>query len=489
MARRKKSQKNSDEPRVPVKDTNLDDVLTDQLGVYGTYVLEDRAIPATADGLKPVQRRILWALFKELGSRPEKNTVKSARIEGEVQGKFHPHSGIYNTMVNMVEGSTRPTVEGRGNFGSYSKNTPAAAPRYTEARLNKFSMACFFDGRFANTFSLIPNFDNSNVEPVILPAQLPTVLAFGSQGIAMGTSTHLPAFTTRSLYNLVVKALKTKNHLVNPKQCAKILEFTCPYGGEMISPEQDVLNFMKTGRGSIEWTCTYKVVDKCMHIVGIAPNWNVDSKIAKIASLPFVTQVADMGGSDNIDIRISFKRMNEDDLDDAMYKVEKLMTSKIGYNCNVVSRVLRESELVDTTESTFSAWNIPEIIKHWVEWRLGLEKRALKEENSQLRKRLSYLKLMLKATNNLDIIFKLLKTKKIDKVKVLAKKLKITEEQSKVIWSMQVGKLDRLSQDELKSEMKSLNERNKEVKRLYKLPAKSTLIHMKANKENLTAVI
>lgn len=492
MAKRSKKKNKVLDKGVPenIKDESLDNIITEMMLTYSTYVLEGRVIPAFQDGLKPVQRRLLWTLYKELNSRPEKNTIKSAQVTGITMGRFHPHAGSYDSLVNLIEGTPCPLVIGQGNFGNYSKNTPAANERYTEVKMSEFAMACFFDKRFEGSVQTIPNYDNTNQEPVVLTCQLPLILALGLQGIAVATTTKIPSFTIQSIYDITQKALKRKDQLVTAEQCLKTLDFSSAYGGNMVSSEEEILELFKTGKGKVDWECEWHASekDKCVHITGFPPEWNVDNKMSAISKIPEVAQVADMSDEHGYDIRVSFRRLNEDDWQDAVEKVSKHLSNSLTYVSNVVDRKLKKEELVDTAQSDFNGWNIPKILQHWVHWRMKLERYALKDENSKIVARVKHLNLLLLAANNLKIIFDILKIKKIDKVETLAKKLNISEEDSRAIWAIQVGKLDSLSKSDMKKEKSRLIKRSKEIKKLYKIPATAVSEHLKLNKKSLTGV-
>jgi DNA gyrase subunit A len=467
-----------------IRRRNLDDVLKKSLKEYGTYVLEERAIPSIEDGLKPVQRRILWALSHSLNSSPDKNFMKCARVSGEVMGKYHPHGDSYNVLVNMVEGATQPLIEGHGNFGGPSDYTPAASSRYTECRISKFTNETYFNSRYDKSFPKVATFDSSNLEPVYLPAQLPMILALQQQGIAMGTTTNIPAFSTESLYLVTQTAFSKyveKDFKLPSNYLMKMLEWKAPYGGQVISNDADKLNVIKTGKGSIEWSCDYveSLQKRTLTITGIGPNWSYDNKKEKISELPYVASVADMSDDKGMKIVITLKRCNDDLAQDHLDKLKKMMLSRVTYRCNVVSRKFVAGEVLDSYESTFSSMSIIDIISYWCKWRMELEKTSLTCELEDLRHKQSKIDLMIKAVNNIDIIFKLLKQKNIDKVKVLAKQLQITEEESKSIWAIAVGRLDRLSFDDLSNERKAILSRIKEIKILHRNPEKSVLQQLK----------
>ena len=175
---------------------------------YAMSVIASRALPDVRDGLKPVQRRVLYSMI-ELNNGPDKPHRKSARIVGDTMGKYHPHgdSSIYGALVNMAqEWSTRyPLVDGHGNFGSVDGDG-AAAMRYTEARLSKISMELLADIN-KNTVDFVPNFDETEKEPTVLPSRYPNLLVNGTQGIAVGMATNIPPHNLREVIGAVVKII------------------------------------------------------------------------------------------------------------------------------------------------------------------------------------------------------------------------------------------------------------------------------------------
>ena len=191
-----------------IEDVDLKKKMEDSYIDYAMSVIAARALPDVRDGLKPVQRRVLYSMI-ELNNGPDKPHRKSARIVGDTMGKYHPHgdSSIYGALVNMAQDwSTRyPLVDGHGNFGSMDGDG-AAAMRYTEARLSKISMELLADIN-KNTVDFVPNFDDTEKEPVVLPSRYPNLLVNGTTGIAVGMATNIPPHNLREVTNAVVKII------------------------------------------------------------------------------------------------------------------------------------------------------------------------------------------------------------------------------------------------------------------------------------------
>ena len=222
---------------------------------YAMSVIASLALPDVRDGLKPVQRRILYSMI-ELNNGPDKPHRKSARIVGDTMGKYHPHgdSSIYGALVNMAqEWSTRyPLVDGHGNFGSVDGDG-AAAMRYTEARLSKISMELTADIN-KDTVDFMPNFDETEKEPVVLPARFPNLLVNGTSGIAVGMATNIPPHNLREVIDAVVRIIDNKIADKDETTMEEILEIIkgpdFPTGGEILGT-RGIEEAYRTGRGKI----------------------------------------------------------------------------------------------------------------------------------------------------------------------------------------------------------------------------------------------
>ena len=463
---------------------SLDKILYDNIKEYSEYVLEDRALPAWQDGLKPSQRRLLWALYHNLNSKPDKTYLKCARITGQAM-LYHPHGESYQTLVNMIEGTPCPLLYGLGNFGSYSSYNPAGASRYTEAKSSEFTIATFFDPRFLPVMEMVSNYDSSATEPVYLPAQLPIVLALGSTGIAVGVTTDIPAFTVPSLIKAVQLALREKNYIVPIKKLTQTLEFASAYGGKLDEAASEIKSVLETGVGTISWECEYDVVKDEVNIYGFPPGWNFDTKMAAIQKIPDVATCVDISAGRDIHVKVTFRQVDRDKKDAAIKKVVSLLRSKKHHKLNVMTRYLQKDDVIDFTKGEFESISVQQLLAKWVAYRVDLECKALTAEIEKLAKDLEKYELLKLAADNLDIIFKILKTKGVDKVKELSKKLKITPEQSSTIWQIPVGRLDRLSSSEFVKNIQETKDKIKSVKKRLKAPEDSILLHMKENMKAL----
>ena len=222
---------------------------------YAMSVIASRALPDVRDGLKPVQRRVLYSMI-ELNNGPDKPHRKSARIVGDTMGKYHPHgdSSIYGSLVNMAQDwSMRyPLVDGHGNFGSVDGDG-AAAMRYTEARLSKISMELLADIN-KHTVDFVPNFDNTEKEPVVLPSRYPNLLVNGTTGIAVGMATNIPPHNLREVINAVVKIIDNRvleDRKTDIEEILDIVKAPDFPTGAMILGTRGAEEAYRTGRGKI----------------------------------------------------------------------------------------------------------------------------------------------------------------------------------------------------------------------------------------------
>ena len=238
-----------------VQEVDLKDTMERSYIDYAMSVIASRALPDVRDGLKPVQRRILYAMI-ELNNGPDKPHRKCARIVGDAMGKYHPHgdSSIYGALVNMAqEWSTRyPLVDGHGNFGSVDGDG-AAAMRYTEARLSKISMEMLSDIN-KNTVDFVPNFDETEKEPVVLPSRYPNLLVNGTSGIAVGMATNIPPHNLREVINGVIKIIDNiveEDRKTTLEEVMEIVQGPDFPTGAMILGRRGIEQAYSTGRGKI----------------------------------------------------------------------------------------------------------------------------------------------------------------------------------------------------------------------------------------------
>lgn len=439
---------------------------------YGTYVLMDRAVPSMEDGLKPGQRRLLYTMYT-LGLRDTGKHMKAARVTGTTMAVYHPHSSAFGALARMCAGIPAPFVDGYGNWGSHA--TEPAAERYVECRFTKLGFDNFFDPFYFRCIDTVPNYDGTTTEPVVLPSVLPMILAIGQSGLAVGTTTNIPSFTIDSLKKVIRILLKkssdTKLAKATPELLAKHLEFSSVYGGKVISDTSAIVQVMATGAGPIEWSCDYTVhnpsaemAEATIIITGMPDDWNHVSRLKRLntdVKYSFVKEAMDNTDRNGIKLTIRLKRATINERKAYIAKLEKeILTCTSTYRVNVNKRDKTTNAVGVVDVSTeFSSKSIVDLLNDWLHWRVyTLEYKAFKEELCRLRAALAKEELLILAIDNLDVIFSLLKKKNIDKVAELADKLRISIDQSKYIWSMAVGSLDRLSKDKVLIKIDSIEQ-------------------------------
>ena len=268
-----------------IHDVDLKKTMENSYIDYAMSVIASRALPDVRDGLKPVQRRVLYSMI-ELNNGPDKPHRKCARIVGDTMGKYHPHgdSSIYGALVNMAQDwSTRyPLVDGHGNFGSVDGDG-AAAMRYTEARLSKVAMTMLKDID-KDTVDFVPNFDETEKEPVVLPSRIPNLLVNGTQGIAVGMATNIPPHNLREVVAAIEKMIDNRVNENRDTDLEEIMEIIkgpdFPTGGEILG-KSGIESAYKTGRGKI----------KVRAVTEIEPMQNGKNRII-VTELPYMVNKA-----------------------------------------------------------------------------------------------------------------------------------------------------------------------------------------------------
>lgn len=450
------------------KPSNAADLLQDAaflrfaIDNYRTYmmsVIEDRAIPDYRDGMIPITRRILWSMF-DLGIRANAKSVKSARVVGDVLGRFHPHSdvGTYKAMVGMTNrNSPFPFIKGDGNWGSMTE--PAfAAMRYTEARMGKNAEALLFDKFYTPAIEFVTNFDGTGKEPLMLPAILPVVLLTGKQGIAPGATTYIPSVTFKSLIAFL-KATFAAGKLDLPT-AIKTLRFTSTSGGVELMPktpeERAARNALFTTiNGKIKLGSTYTYAEQAgagvLTVTAFADHWDIAKVIEKVMKVEGVQDALDDTGKADkyAKLVIRYKRGIRGV---AAQKVTDKLHAALCANQNLVLN-FTERYIDETGQGQARMRPMPlmKFFSEWIKYRIELEKRActfwMGEADKQIRK----LELLVMACDNLDFLFQLLK-KRLDRAAMneqIAKRFKITVDEANIITDMKYYQLSRLERDAL----------------------------------------
>jgi DNA gyrase/topoisomerase IV subunit A len=421
---------------------------------YARMVVEDRAIPDFRDGLIPVYRRILWAMYR-LHNHHNTKYLKKARIVGDTMGKYHPHGdiSIVNAMTTMAKGKTAiPLIDGQGNWGSYKSK--AGAMRYIEARLSEFSDKVLLDPYYMRAVTKIPSYDGSDEEPLYLPALLPNLLLFGIDGgIAVGTTAVLPPFHPQGIKDLLTLAFRNKS--ISPELCHHHLRMNYRWGGQIVSSNDEMINFYRTGEQTIYFSCNYTVDGKIITITGIPPRWNYDNNIESLQDHPDVASVKQLS-KHGIEVIITMKNT---DLK-SFQRVEKKLQTYVAARSNVTLRYVSRGGIVSESGAEFHASNIPSILQKWARWRIALERRAIGIHLTELRKEIHNLELLVKATNHLDDIVKILKIRntKVSIEQQLSSILHISQEDAAYIFDQRTRRLAHISILDITAKIKELQQ-------------------------------
>ena len=452
---------------------------------YALSVITSRALPDVRDGLKPVQRRILYSMLRELSLRPEGRHVKSARVVGEVMGTYHPHGdqSIYDALARMAQSFTMraPLVDGHGNFGSPDGDAPAAM-RYTECKLAPIAMELLRElGQ--GTVAFRPNYDGQNVEPVVLPARFPNLLVNGSQGIAVGMATSIPPHNFGEVIEACV-ALIDEPELPAAKLMKHVKGPDFPTGGQLVSSKKEIAEVYETGQGSLRLRGEWKVEKETGKgnpkiVVTSIPyavvRATVVEKVAEVIikkRLPHLLDVRDES-TDECRIVLEHKKGADPQLVMAyLYKHTPLQTN---VQVNLTCLVPTDVEEVSAPARV----GLAELLRHFLDFRMEVVTRRLSFELAQLEKRIHILEGFVKVFDALDETIRIIRRSegKQDAAAKLIARFELSEEQVDAILELRLYRLAKL---EILIITKELDEKRKEAARLGQLlkskPARWKLI-------------
>ena len=420
---------------------------------YSMYVIMDRALPHIGDGLKPVQRRIIYAM-SELGLNADSKHKKSARTVGDVLGKFHPHgdSACYEAMVLMAQPfSYRYTlVDGQGNWGAPDDPKSFAAMRYTEARLSRYSEVLLSElGQ--GTVDWVPNFDGTLDEPATLPARLPNLLLNGTTGIAVGMATDVPPHNLREVAAACVRLLDDPKTTVE-QLCEHVQGPDYPTEAEIVTPRADLLKLYETGRGSVRMRAVYRVEDGDI-VVSALPHQVSGSKVLEqIAAqmqakkLPMVADLRDESDHENPCRIVIIPRSNRVDADELMQHLFATTELESSYrvNTNVIG-----------LDGRPQVKNLKVLLSEWLTYRIGTVRRRLQFRLDKVEKRLHLLEGLLVAFLNLDEVIHIIRTEDQPKP-VLMARFELSELQADYILDTRLRQLARLEEMKIRGEQDEL---------------------------------
>jgi len=427
---------------------------------YSMYVILDRALPHVADGLKPVQRRIVYAM-SELSLRSTAKHKKSARTVGDVIGKFHPHgdSAVYEAMVLMAQPFSYryPLVDGQGNWGSPDDPKSFAAMRYTESRMSRFADALLSEIE-QGTVDWVPNFDGTFEEPSLLPARVPHILLNGTTGIAVGMATDIPPHNLREVVSACIHLLE--NPKASPLELMQYVKGPdYPTDAEIISSIDDLRKIYETGRGSVRMRAVYTTEDGDIIITALPHQASPAKILEQIAlqmqqkKLPMVADLRDESDHENPTRLVIEPRSNRIDTDALMNHLFATTDLEKSYrvNMNVIG-----------LDGRPSVKNLPTMLNEWLQFRTDTTRRRLQYRLDRILKRLHLLDGMLIAYLNLDEVIHLIRTEEDPKA-VLMARFGLTEEQTDYILDTKLRQLARLEEMKIRGEQDQLAKERDEL--------------------------
>ncbi len=420
---------------------------------YSMYVILDRALPNIGDGMKPVQRRIVYAM-SELGLSATAKFKKSARTVGDVLGKFHPHgdSACYEAMVLMAQPfSTRyPFIDGQGNWGSTDDPKSFAAMRYTESRMTRYSELMLSEvGQ--GTVEWAPNFDGTIDEPSVLPARVPNVLLNGTTGIAVGMATDIPPHNMREVVSGCVRLLdEPKADLA--ALCEHIKGPDFPTDAEIITSKADILKMYETGNGSVRMRAVYEREDGDIIITALPHHVSGARVLEQIANqmtakkLPMVEDLRDESDHENPTRLVITPRSNRVD-------VEALMLHL--FATTDLERTYRANFNIIGIDGKPQVKDLRSMLKEWLVFRTETVRKRLQYRLDKVNRRLHLLDGLLVAFLNLDEVIQIIRSEEKPK-QVLMERFALTEEQTDYILDTKLRQLARLEEMKIRAEQEAL---------------------------------
>ena len=427
---------------------------------YSMYVIMDRALPYIGDGLKPVQRRIVYAM-SELGLSASAKFKKSARTVGDVLGKYHPHgdSACYEAMVLMAQPFSYryPLVDGQGNWGAPDDPKSFAAMRYTESRLSKYAEVLL--GELGQgTVDFVPNFDGTMQEPKMLPARLPNILLNGTTGIAVGMATDIPPHNLREVAQAAIALIDKPNTSLDA-----LLDIVqgpdYPTEAEIITPRDEIRKIYQTGRGSIRQRAVWKKEDGEVVITALPHQVSGARVLEQIAAqmrnkkLPMVEDLRDESDHENPTRLVIVPRSNRVDLDQVMHHLFATTDLEKSYRVNLNMIGLDNRPAVK---------NLLEILSEWLVFRRDTVKRRLNHRLERVLRRLHILEGLLVAFLNIDEVIHIIRSEDEPKP-VLMSRFGISETQAEAILELKLRHLAKLEEMKIRGEQSELEKERDQI--------------------------
>ncbi|VEU59843.1 DNA topoisomerase IV subunit A [Mesomycoplasma neurolyticum] len=442
---------------------SLDDVISSRFARYSKYIIQQRALPDARDGLKPVQRRILYSMW-ELNLKNDKPFKKSARVVGDVIGKYHPHgdSSIYEAMIRMGQEwkMNIPLIEIHGNKGSIDDD-PAAAMRYTEARLANIS-TLLLESLSKNTVEFVPNFDDTEVEPVILPSLIPNLLLNGAKGIASGFATEIPPHNLGEILDAAIA--KINNSAIEIRKLFKIIKGPDFPTGGVIYGKTGIYDAFEKGQGKIVLVSKYKIID------------NLDRKAIEIFEIPFgVVKSKLVKDIDEICIDKKINGIKEvidqSDRNGISILIELTKDAKI---TSVLNYLLKKTEMqiyysynsVAIEKNAPKLMSLNDMLTSYISHIKEFKTRELTYNFQVNQKRLEIVNALIKVSEITDEVIKIIRNSDNSKkgvIEALIKEFNFNENQATAIAEMQLYRLSRIDQIAYAKEQNDLEIKIKEI--------------------------
>jgi topoisomerase-4 subunit A len=428
---------------------------------YSMYVILDRALPHIGDGLKPVQRRIVYAM-SELGLSAASKPKKSARTVGDVIGKYHPHgdSACYEAMVLMAQSFSYryPIIDGQGNWGAPDDPKSFAAMRYTEARLTPYA-AVLLSELGEGTADWAPNFDGTLQEPVRLPARLPNVLLNGVSGIAVGMSTDIPPHNLREVASACVRLLEAPRSTTE-ELCKHILGPDFPGGAEIVSPAEDIRRIYETGGGTVRLRARWEkeggevVVNELPHQASGSKVLEQIANQMRARKLPMVEDLRDESDHENPTRLVIVPRSNRVDVDGLMDHL---------FATTDLERTVRVNMNVIGLDGRPRVFELRDMLSEWLNYRLETVTRRLSYRLEKVEARLHILEGLHVAYLNIDEVIRIIRSE--DKPgPVLMKTFGLSETQAEAVLDLKLRHLARLEEMKIRGEQEELAGERKKLK-------------------------
>ena len=455
---------------MPVVDTiPLHETARERYLTYALSVITSRALPDVRDGLKPVQRRILYAMATNLRLGPDARFRKSATIVGEVMGKYHPHgdTAIYDAMVRMAQdwALRAPLVDGQGNFGSLDGDSPAAM-RYTEARLQALGAAMLAEIK-QDTVAFRPTYDGQLFEPVVLPAPVPNLLVNGATGIAVGMATNIPPHNLGEIVDAALALVKSPSARIETLM-RHVQGPDFPTGGRILNTPDEIQTIYETGEGPVDLRGEYETEGKGTVVVTSIPyavqKADLIEKIAEHIRTGRVPQIVDIRDESTEDVRIVMELKRGASAEAAMAYLFKHTPLQSRFHVNLTCLVPTANPEVAAPEKV----DLRTALRHFLDFRLEVVTRRLAHELAALEKRIHILKGLAIVFDALDEAIKLIRASKnkADANGRLRHRFQIDEDQADAVLEIKLYRLARMEVDAVLKELAEKEKRAAQIRAL-----------------------